>query len=146
VDPNSLRSLERALDRIDRASRRSGRRFPVSALTLGIGLGLGFLLLTRFVPMLWGSLLPHGLDQAAALRGWPGVVWRAAVLAHVNQRAALAAIAGVSALGLVVGYHVRPVRWALWLAAVAVMVLDAAILALTLATAWAAAAGEAGLG
>jgi hypothetical protein len=89
-------------------------------------------LLVRFVPMVWASVLPNGLDSARRLVGWPGVVWRLALFCHFNQPVVLVFIAIALVGGLFLGYLFRPVRWLTWLAALGMIVINALILYVTL--------------
>ncbi len=131
---DALKSIDRIMDRMERRSRRPRGRVTTAPLVLAVGLALGDLLLTRLVPVLWESLLPYGLEQAAGLRGWPGLVWRAAVFCHTHPRPVWAAIGASLVVGLLVGGVARPLRVLVWLAAVGVIVVDAGILVIALRT------------
>lgn len=131
---DALKSLDRILDRMERRGRRPRARVTTAPVVLAAGLVLAYLLLTRLVPVLWESLLPHGLEQAAGLRGWPGLVWRAAVFCHWHPRAVWTAIGATLVTGLLVGGLARPLRVLVWLAAVGVIVADAGILVIALQT------------
>lgn len=146
MNPDTLRSLDRALDRLERQAGRPRRRFSTSPFVLGIGLAVGDVLLTRLVPMVWASLLPGGLEQAATLRGWPALVWRAAVYCHVHQGPVQAAIGVAVVVSLLLSFMGgRPLRIVVWLCAVGVILADAGILVVTIQSSLSATAADVGL-
>ncbi len=145
MNPATLKSFDRLLSRMERRANRPVRRLTASPFVLGFGLVLADLLLTRLVPAVWENTLPGGLEQAATLRGWPAILWRAAVFCHWRQGQVQAGIGAVAALALVLGYRYRPVRFFVWLLAAGVIVLNAAIIALTLRTGLAASALNLGI-
>jgi hypothetical protein len=145
MKPSTQRAMDRLLRSMARPPRPRPRRLSLSAIYLALGLVLGYQLLVRFVPMVWGSLLPGGLTQANQLRGWPGVVWRLAIVAHVRFPAVATTLGIVGAAGFLLG-AIRPLRLLVWLAAVVVIAIDAGILILTLQTALAAGLQNAGIG
>jgi hypothetical protein len=145
MNPATLKKLDLILDRLERRAKRPRRRFPMAAIVLGLGLALGDILLTRFVPTLWAEFLPWGLQQAATLRGWPGLIWQSALLCHHHQTSVQAAIAVVSLTCLVLGSRIGPMRFLVWLAALGVILLDGAILFGTIHTCLRATAAAAGI-
>jgi hypothetical protein len=139
-----LKTLERMLDQLERRARRPKRRISTAAIVLALGLVLADVLLTWLVPTVWAQLLPGGLDQAALLRGWPGLVWHAAVYCHFRQSHVQIAIAALSVFCFLLSYRVHPVRYVVWVAAVGVIVLNALILFVTMQTCLRATAADAG--
>jgi hypothetical protein len=130
MNDKTLRALDRALDRLERASQRERRRagFSTAPIVLGLGLILGYQLLVRFVPRVWAALLPGGLEQAGHLGGWPGLVLRLAVVCHQHFFGVCVFMGSVVAAGLMLGRGNRLLRAFVWVAAVAVILLDAGII------------------
>lgn len=145
IDPKTLGRLDATLAKMQRRLDRPRRRFPLSPLTLGLGLALGVVLLTELLPRLYENLLPGGLRQAQTLRGWPGLVWQSAVLCYDNRPAAGLGIAGVAAVAFVLAGRSRLLGFLCWLAAFGVIVLDASILATALQVSLRATSAAAGL-
>ena len=131
-DPNA-----QALDRIERALDRSGRRrrrgFSTAPIVLGSGLILAYQLLVRLVPSLWAQILPGGFEQGSRLSGSSRIVWQMAWFCHLRFPVVLIGVAAVVGVGLLLGRHPasRPVAWLL---AVVTILLDAAILVIALKT------------
>ena len=145
MNPRTKKSLEKILQATERRARRPGRRFSTAPLVLALGLVLADVMLVYLVPVLWESLLPRGLDQAERLVGWPGLIWRGAVFCHRNQAAVQVAIAVVAVVGFLACSRGKLLRSAVWLSSVAVIVLNAFILIVTLQTSLQATAADAGL-
>jgi hypothetical protein len=145
MNRDALRSLARIVDRMERQASRPRRRFSTAPIVLGLGLVLADALLAKLVPMLWETLLPHGLEQAEALRGWPGLVWRGSVLCQTRQTPVLIGIAAAVVVGLLCGSAGRPLRFLVWVSAAGVIALNAAILIVTMQTSLRATASAAGL-
>lgn len=134
MNPSTLKALDRLTRRLERAERRRPRRFSTAPLVLGLGLTLGYQLLVRLVPRVWGAMLPGGWDQANNLRGWPGLVWALALAAHHHFTLVIVLIAGSTLLAWGAIRAVPAVRFLVWLAALAVILFDAGILYVTLRT------------
>ena len=130
-------STRHALDRIERAMDRSGRKrprgFSTSPVVLALGLILAYQLLVRLVPSLWAQILPGGFDQGAFLSGPARLVWGLAWFCHLRFPIVLVGVLAVVGLGLFLGRH-PATRPAAWLLAVAAIVMDAAILVIALKT------------
>ena len=126
-----------ALDRIERALDRSGRKrrrgFSTSPIVLAIGLVLAYQLLVRLVPSLWAQILPAGFARGAMLSGPSRLVWQMAWFCHLRFPVVLVGVVALIGVGLLLGRHPasRPVAWLL---AVATILLDAAILVIALKT------------
>ncbi|CAN5830649.1 hypothetical protein BH23PLA1_BH23PLA1_25700 [soil metagenome] len=144
MNPTTQRQFDRLLRQMQRPPRR-GWRLATSPISFGIGLAVGFVLLTQLVPNVWQTMLPGGLDQARMLRGWPSLLWQASLFsrAHAAPLAVLGTV--VVGLGLILAGWSRPLRWLFWLAAALVVLLDAALIVLMLQTALRANAQAAGL-
>lgn len=146
MNPATRKTLERMLDRMERQGTRSRRRFTASPIVLILGLLLANALLTRLVPMIWATTLPGGLDQVFTFRGWPLLLWRFVLLARMRQTLLFGSIAVVGLVALVGSYRSRGIRLLVWLGALAVIALNAGILALALRTSMTAAEGALGQG
>ena len=79
------------------------------------------------------------------LRGWPALVWRAALLCDAHLLPIAGAIAGLVVVGILACGRSRSLRWLFWLAAALTVLLDAGIVFITLRTALKANAQAAGL-
>lgn len=145
MNPYTWKSLEKIQQRIERRERRVRRPFSTAPVVLAIGLVLADVMLGYLVPTIWESLLPQGLDQAAGLRGWPGLVWRGVLYCHQHQRTVQIAIGAAVVFGFIACSRGRMLRFAVWLSAVGVIVLNAGILIITLQTSLRATAASAGL-
>lgn len=133
----SLDRLNRVLDRLERRAQRPARRFSGAPVALGLGLALGYVLLVQLVPRVWPSVMTEAFNLHWG--GWPAWIWRLSMWCQTHPRQALGGIAGLSALLFGLGYYRRSVRLASWLAALAVVAADAAVVALTLFASWNAA-------
>ena len=133
----------RATSRKPARPRRS--RFSIAPVILASGLVVGHQLLTRLVPMVWGSMLPGGLMQARTFRGWAGLVWNVAVWMHGDFAGTAVVLGSIAGVGFLVAMFARPLRPLVWLAAVAVIGLDAGIVYVALRAAIEATAMNAGI-
>lgn len=145
MNRSTQKALDRLLSKMERTARRPRRSVPTSPFVLGLGLIVGNLLLVRFVPMVWASFLPGGLDSAPRLRGWPGLVWNLAVFCYARQPTVYLGIGAVVVATLLVGTWLRPVRWITWIGALTVIALDAGILFIAMRTSYAATIEQSGL-
>lgn len=145
MNPDSRAAVDRLLRRLDRGARRPRPRFPVAAVYLALGLIVGYQLLVRFVPLVWSSLLPGGMGQAAALPGWAGLVGRLATLCRHRFEPVALLLTVVAVAGFVLGRGPWPLRLLVWLAAVGVVLLDAGIVLVAILTSLQATAQGSGL-
>lgn len=134
MNQDSLKSLDRLLNKMERSQKRPRGGISTAPAVLAVGLVVGYLILTRLVPSAWDSLLPHGLEQARTFRGWPGLVYRSAAYCHAYPSRVWVAIGAVVVASLFVSFCVRPLRFLVWLSAVGVIVANAGILYVTLQT------------
>jgi hypothetical protein len=127
--------LQHALDRMDaaiaRPARKRARGFSTAPFVVAIGLILGYQLLTKLVPRVWANILPGGFDQGRFLQGGPNLVWRLAWFCHLNFPVAVTVVGVVTIVSVLVARTAwtRPIAW---LMAVGVILLNAAILIITL--------------
>ncbi len=145
MNPSTDRAFERVLKAMSRPSRPRRSRFSTAPFVLALGLLLGYQLTSRLVPMVWGSMLPGGLDQARTFRGWPGLVWALAVACHRDVFGVVATLAGIAVAGFWLSMFVRPLRPLVWLMVVGTIAIDAGIVYVTLRAAIEATAQNAGL-
>lgn len=134
MNPETLRKLDRVLNRLDRDARRPRSRSPLAAIYLTLALILGYQLLVRFVPMVWSALLPEGLAQAENLRGWPGLIARLGWFCRDHFPQVVVTLGGISLAGFVLSRGPWPARLLVWLAALGFVLLDAGIVFVTVMT------------
>lgn len=146
MNPSTSRALDRLLQQMARPPRQRRKRVSTAPLVVALGLVLGYQLLVRLVPQVWGEMLPGGMDQARSFRGWPGLVGNLAWSCHQNFAAALV-IGGLFVAGtILVSGWLRPLRFLVWLAAIGVILADAGIVYVTMRTALEATAAASGIG
>jgi hypothetical protein len=143
MNPSTEKALARVLDRLSRPpkQRRGISRAP---LMLGAGFLVGFQLLVRLLPRVWGELLPGGLAGASRLRGWPGLLYAAARFCYEEFPVASGTLVSITVASFLLCWWWWPFRWLSWLLAIAVLAADALILMIILRTALVATAGAAG--
>ncbi|MDE2506352.1 MAG: hypothetical protein KGM43_03990 [Planctomycetota bacterium] len=146
IRPETLKKFDKMLAQMDKRDRRLARRGGSFRPTLSIVLGLVTFdqLLARFVPMVWETALPGGLQQAWTLRGWPGLVWGLAVLRFRLFPVSLVAIA-VAAMFVWVAARVPAFRMLVWLAGIAIVAADVAVVVIVMQTATRATMQAAGI-
>ncbi len=144
MNPSTEKALARALERLSRPPKRR-RGLSRAPVILGAGLFVGFQLLVRLLPRVWGELLPGGLAGASRLRGAPGLLYAAARFCYLEFPTAAGILVGITVASLVLSWWWWPFRWLSWLAAIAVLAADAMILVILLRTALTATAAAAGL-
>lgn len=126
TDP-TLKALDRALRRLGREPRRRRTGSLRGPIYLTIGLSLGFVLLARFVPLVWSATLPGGLAQVGELSGLPGLIWRLGFICRERSAQTLIVLGGIAVVGLAASRGPLPLRFLVWLAAAGVILLDAGI-------------------
>lgn len=132
MNPRTLKSLDRALARMEKRQRQGPRRFPKSAITLVLALLVGHQLLARLVPMVWATAWREG--------GWGGfgpfrqTVWQVSTIMQGRDAMILWAIGAIGILSLLLGYRSMMIRRLLWIASVVVILLNAGILFSTFRT------------
>jgi type IV secretory pathway VirB2 component (pilin) len=145
VKPSTEKALARVLDRLDRDSRRTRRGFSRAPIYLTLGLVVGYQLLVRFVPMVWSSTLPHGLAQAGHLAGWPGLLWRLAMICHGRFTQVVVVLGAIAFTGFLLARGPWPMRLLVWLAAFGIVLIDALIVFLALSASLGAVLDDSGL-
>lgn len=130
-------STRHALDRIEAAMDRSGRKrrpgFSTSPIVLALGLVVAYQLLVRLIPSLWSQILPGGFEQGAMLSGPSRLVWRMAWFCHLRFPVMVVGVVAMVVLCVLLSRHpaTRPVAWLLGVTSI---VLDGAILIVALKT------------
>jgi hypothetical protein len=143
VNPATAAALSRALDRLARPPRRR-RGLSRAPVLMAMGFIVGYQLLVRLLPRVWGELLPGGLAGASRLRGLPGLVFAAARAAYAQFPLVAGSLVAITVAALLLSWGGWPSRLLAWLAALAVLAADATILVVILRTALAATAAAAG--
>jgi hypothetical protein len=149
MNDKTLKALDRALDRLERSAARSERRrsrFSTGPILLALALVVGYQILVRLVPAVWAEFLPGGLEQARMLRGWPGLVASLALLCRRNFSGLVIVLGGVVGSAWLLGRWSRILRFLVWLAALAVILLDAGLIYVTLRTSLEVTVQSSGLG
>jgi hypothetical protein len=102
-------------------------RFTLASLYLVAGLTVWFLVLTKMVPAMNSMVDQQVRGKAAQVGTWNTMVVRLSewVCAHEAVSMALIAIVGVA--GFVLPFVIRPARYLVWVAALAVFLLDVAL-------------------
>src|SRR4051794_28611003 len=108
--PSTSRALDRVLRQMSRPPRVRPSRFSTAPIILGLALGLGYLLLSRLVPMYWSAMLPYGLPQANTFRGWPGLVWALAVHCHRDFAGTMTILGAIALAGFALSTFARVLR------------------------------------
>lgn len=134
LKPSTERALDRVFDKMARPPKKR-KRFSIAPVYLALALVLGYQLLVRFLPMLWSQMLPGGLAQANSFWGWPGLVWRLAVLFNTRFDVTLLWLGGIGVSGFLISSWLRPLRFLVWLAALLMIAFDAGIIIVALKTA-----------
>jgi hypothetical protein len=145
MNPDTERALARVLDRLGRPPRRR-RGLSRAPVILALGFVLGYQLLVRLLPRVWGELLPGGLAGASRLRGLPGLAFAAARTCFYQFPLVAGTLAAIVVAVLLLSRGAWPFRLVAWLAALLVLAADAMILVVILRTALAATAAAAGMG
>ncbi len=117
----------------------------MAPIILGFGLLVGYPLTARLVPMVWGSMLPGGLEQASHFYAWPGLLWAMAVYTHDHFLGTVAILSGIGGVGFLMSTFMRPMRPLVWLMALTTIGIDAGIVYVTLRVAIEATAQHAGM-
>ena len=137
MNPSTRKALERVLRALEKPPKVV--RLSRAPIVLGTALALAQQLLTQLVPAVWRSTLPGGLMTANRLRGWPGLVWALDGACPRGWIVALAVGVGMSVVGVVLCKKLPILKLLVWPAALAAVLLNGAILYVTMATAHAAA-------
>ncbi len=132
-------STQKALDRLDAAidlsAKKRKRRLGCSTSPLVFGLAwvLGYALLAWLVPKLWENILPGGFARASFMQGAPWVVWRTGWYCHDHGARVLGAGLVLFLVASAATRHLAT-RFFVWLLALGMIAIDAAILLVALKT------------
>lgn len=146
MNPSDARAIDRLVRQLERRSKRRAGGFSLAPVYLALGLLLGDRLLIWLVPMVWNATLPGGFDQALKLQGLGGLLAQVAWALRARSRFIELVLGGIAIAGFLVSHFVRPLRILVWLAAVAMVLVDAGIVFVTLKTALAVTTSDIGLG
>jgi len=131
MNPSTEKALNRALRAMERA-RRPRRGFTLTPLVTALGCAVAYVLLTYLLPRVWAATLPGGLDSAMRLRGWPGLAWRLAVVAH-RHFGGFCVVSGILVLASTLLTRAGALgRLLAWLLAVATVLVNGGILYVTI--------------
>lgn len=145
MNPSTAKAVDRLMRQMSKPPRVRKGRFSMAPVILSLGLFLGYQLLTRLVPHVWGSMLPGGLEQARHFRGWAGLVWMSAVHCHRDFTQTVMILVAIGGVGWFLTMFARPFRPIVWLMAIAVIGINAGIVYVTLRAAIEATAQNAGI-
>ncbi|MEO6810313.1 MAG: hypothetical protein ABI353_14450 [Isosphaeraceae bacterium] len=145
MNPGTARKLDRVLRQLARRSRLKPRRFSTAPLIVALGFVTGYQSLARLVPRVWAATFPGGLEQAETLFGWPSLVWRLSTACRFHFLEVVIVMGMVTTLAFVTSTWLRPLRFLVWFAAIALILIDAGILVVTIRTALAVTADASGL-
>jgi hypothetical protein len=132
MNRSTEKALERALRAMERSNGRRRRGFTLTPLITAIGCVFGYALLTYLLPRVWAAALPGGLRSAELLRGWPGLVWRVAVLAHAHRSGVWILLGTLVFISTLLTRAGGPGRLLAWMMAVATVAVDGGILYVTI--------------
>jgi hypothetical protein len=138
-------SIDRALDRLERQSRGRRWRFTTAPIVLGLGLALGNLILSWFVPTLWESMLPGGFDDVSSFRGLPRLVWKLSAFCQTFSGTAWDFILVVVVLSVIGCWLMKRFRYLVWVLAAVVVAANAGILLVAIKVCLTATLSSAGL-
>lgn len=131
MNPSTAKALERALRALER-SHRPRRRFTLTPLMTALGLALAYILLTILLPRVWSTTLPGGLETATRFQGWPGLIWRLAVVSHQHFVGFCAVCGAIFLISILLTRGGVAGRFVAWLLAVSIVLLNGLILYVTI--------------
>jgi hypothetical protein len=103
--------------------------FTLASLYLAAGLAVCFIVLTKMVPAMSGIVDEKVKTQQSADSGWHGVTLQLSAWACSHQSVLITAFAVIGIGGFVLPFMIRPTRYVVWAAALAVFLLDVALAA-----------------
>jgi hypothetical protein len=103
-------------------------RFTLGPIYLAAGLAVCFLVLTRMVPTMH-ALTDDAPGRARPVEGWAGASLAASDWVRAHSTATIVIFAAIAVGGFAMPLVVRPSRFLVWLAALAVFLLDVALAA-----------------
>jgi hypothetical protein len=100
------------------------RRFTLASLYLALGIGVGYLVLTRMVPAMH-AIAEGGLGaQRREASGWEAFAGRLSLWVVSHPAASKLLAVGIALAGFLLPIWVRSTRYLVWLLALAVFLLD----------------------
>jgi hypothetical protein len=130
MNDHTLKSLDRALDRVERSLDRQRRqpRFTTAPFVFGVALILGYQLLVRLVPTIWSGLVQQGVGQAGKFGPWAKQVIALSRFCQQNFIVAAGFIAMATFAAIVISRGGMLMRFLVSLIAVATILLDVGII------------------
>ena len=144
MNPRAARSFDRLQRTLDRRQQSANGRVSTAPLVLILGLILADVLLAYLVPWIWDSLLPHGFEQAETFAGVPALIWRGALYAQEYQRVVRCVIVALLPATALACLLAKPIRFAVQLSAIGVVLVNAGILIVAIEAGLRATAAAAG--
>jgi hypothetical protein len=102
-------------------------RFTLGSLYLAAGLVVGFLVLTKMIPAMNTIVDDKAVPRQSDSGGWHAIVIELSRWTSSHQQLCIAAIAIVAIAGIVLPFLIRPMRYVVWAAALAIFLLDVAL-------------------
>ena len=103
-------------------------RYTLAPLYLAAGLAVCYLVLTQMVPAMH-AVTDDGPIQRPPVEGWPGVSLAISGWVRTHPTTTITAFAIVAVAGFALPFLIRPAKYLVWLAALAVFLLDVALAA-----------------
>jgi hypothetical protein len=110
----------------DDKPKRKPSRLTLAPLYLAAGLAVCYLVLTQMIPVLRG-IATDDARKPETVSGWAAVAFRLSDVVRANSSATITVAAAVAIAGFLLPLLIRPARYLVWLAALAVFLLDVAL-------------------
>ena len=101
-------------------------RFTMAPLYFAAGLAVGYIILTKMVPAMSGIVDDRGMQHQEP-GAWQGVTLALSSWVRAHSSTTITALAVLGLGGFVVPLLIRPARFLVWLAALAVFLFDVAL-------------------
>jgi hypothetical protein len=101
-------------------------RFTLGSLYLAAGLVVGFLVLTKMLPAM-NTIVDEKVTSQQSGGGWHAIVLKLSSWVCAHQSVCMVAIAIIAVGGFVIPFLIRPMRYLVWAAALAVFLFDVAL-------------------
>jgi hypothetical protein len=113
----------------DETKRKKPPPFTLASLYLAVGLAVCFIVLTKMVPAMSGIVDEKVKTRQSADGGWHAVTLQLSAWACSHQSVLVTAFTVVAIGGFILPFVIRPTRYLIWAAALAVFLLDVALAA-----------------
>ena len=121
--------LETTMPKADTKPSKKPPPFTLASLYLAVGLAVCFIVLTQMVPAMSGIVDEKVTAQRARDGGWHALTLELSAWALAHQSLVITAFTVIGIAGFVLPFIVRPTRFLIWAAALAVFALDVALAA-----------------